>query len=76
MPWAIAKPSPEPPVERLRDFSPPWGHAARPMYPFARGQILQLLEIIEQRLNELERRQRSLRTRQAPDAAELHEREE
>ena len=39
------------------------------------GQILQLLEIIEQRLNELERRQRTQLTRQAPDAAESHERE-
>jgi hypothetical protein len=30
------------------------------------GQILQLLEIVEQRLNELERRERALRERQAP----------
>ena len=35
----------------------------------ALGQILQLLEIIEQRLKELERRERVQGTRQAPDAA-------
>ena len=33
------------------------------------GQILQLLEIVEQRLNEAERRERARRERQAPGAA-------
>ncbi len=47
------------------------------------GQMLQLLEIMEQRLNELERRQRALRAHQAPGEVgespsrqELHERGE
>ena len=35
----------------------------------ALSQILQLLEIIEQRLNELEHRERAQETRQAPGAA-------